>query len=483
MKKIDWFVIRSFIGPLVLTFFISTFVLLLQFLWRYMDDLVGKGLQLGDILEFLWYACWTFVPMSLPLSVLLSSLMVFGNFGEHYELVALKSAGLPLRRVMRPAIFLSLVICGIAFYFANNAVPKAYMLHRQKYHEIKTTRPAVNVQEGVYYYDIPDYVVRVGKRRDEGRYLENVQIYDHSEKRGNRALTMSNTGCMFTRENGKYLVFNLYDGYSYGEDVASGQSGMGTNRNSAENPFTRIKFDTQILIMDLSRYDSPDRGDNLYVRHQKALGLKALGLQIDTLRSRVNDRVRDLLGSIDGRNYYLGTLIGVDSANRSRMDMLLAQKGYTPQYARPEPSLKELEDAALIANAMAEDMNYYKSDIKYQQERLNAYRVEEHKKFSLSVGCLILFLIGAPLGALIRKGGMGMPVVVSVLLFIIYYMVSVIGEKSAIEGTLTCTFGSWLATFLFLPLCLFLTIQTTIDSSLLDADTWRHLFLKKEKRG
>lgn len=481
MKKIDWFVIKSFIGPLVLTFLISTFVLLLQFLWRYMDDLVGKGLQLADILEFLWYACWTFVPMSLPLSVLLSSLMVFGNFGEHYELVALKSAGIPLRRVMRPAIFMSLVICGIAFYFANNAVPKAYMLHRQKYHEIKTTRPAVNVQEGVYYYDIPDYVIRVGKRRDDGRYLENVQIYDHSEKRGNRAVTMSKTGSMFTMENGRYLVFNLYDGYSYGEDV-TGQS-MGSNRNAAEKPFTRIKFDTQTLIMDLSRYDSPDRGDNLYVRHQKALGLKALGAQIDTLRDRLDDRVEDLVGSLDGRNYYLGTLIGLDSANRARFNGLVAQKDYTPQYVRPQPTARELEDAALIANAMAEDMNYYKSDIKYNQERLNAYRVEEHKKFSLSVGCLILFLIGAPLGALIRKGGMGMPVVVSVLMFIVYYMISVIGEKSAIEGTLSCTLGSWLATLIYLPFCLFLTIQATVDSSLLDADTWRHLFMKKERRG
>ncbi|MCM1531033.1 MAG: LptF/LptG family permease [Bacteroides sp.] len=479
MKKIDKFVIKSFIGPLVLTFFIATFVLLLQFLWRYMDDLVGKGLPITDILELLWYACWTFVPMSLPLAVLLSSLMVFGNFGEHYELVAMKAAGLPLRRAMRPAIYLSLLICGIAFFFANNAVPKAYMLHRQKYHEIKTTRPAVNVQEGVYYYDIPDYVIRVGKRRDDGRYLENVQIYDHSEKRGNRAVTMSNTGSMFTMENGKYLVFNLYDGYSYGEDVSSGQSGMGSSRNSSEHPFTRIKFDTQTLVMDLSRYDSPDRGDNLYVRHQKSLGLKDLGPQIDTLRMRADDRVRDLLGSIDGRSYYLNSLIGHDSAVLAKFNTLIAQKDFQPSYTVPSYSLKEVEDAALIANAMADDMGYYKSDIKYQQECLNAYRVEEHKKFSLSVGCLILFFIGAPLGALIRKGGMGMPVVVSVLMFIIYYMISVIGEKAAIEGSLTCTLGSWLATIIYLPFGLFLTLQATVDSSLLDADTWRRMFTKK----
>lgn len=482
MKKIDKFVIKSFIGPLVLTFFIATFVLLLQFLWRYMDDLVGKGLKIADILEFLWYACWTFVPMSLPLAVLLSSLMVFGSFGEHYELVAMKSAGIPLRRVMRPAIVMSLLICGIAFFFANNAVPKAYMLHRQKYHEIKTTRPAVNVQEGVYYYGIPDYVIRVGKRRDDGRYLENVQIYDHSERRGNQAVTMSKTGSMFTMENGKYLIFNLYDGFSYGEDL-SGQSKLGSGRNKAENPFTRIKFDTQTLVINLSEYDSPEQSDQLYVRHQKSLGLKALGPQIDTLRGRVNERVHELVSSMDGRNYYLNTLIGMDSAVLERMNELLAQKDFEPTYKMPEFNNKEIENAAAVANAMADDMQYYKRDIKYQQERLNSYRVEEHKKFSLSVGCLILFFIGAPLGALIRKGGMGTPMVVSVLMFIVYYMLSVIGEKAAIEGSFTCTLGSWLATLVFFPFGLFLILQATVDSSFLDADTWRHLFVKKENRG
>ncbi|MDE6493469.1 MAG: LptF/LptG family permease [Bacteroidales bacterium] len=482
MKKIDKFVIKSFIGPLVLTFFIATFVLLLQFLWRYMDDLVGKGLKIADIMEFLWYACWTFVPMSLPLAVLLSSLMVFGSLGEHYELVAVKSAGIPLRRVMRPAIVLSFFICGIAFFFANNAVPKAYMLHRQKFHELKTTRPAVNVQEGVYYYGIPDYVIRVGKRRDDGRYLENVQIYDHSDHRGNQAVTMSKTGSMFTMKNGKYLVFNLYDGYSYGEDM-SGQSRMGSGRNASDNPFTRIKFDTQTLVMDLSEYDSPEQSDQLYVRHQKSLGLKDLGLQIDTLRNRANERVLELVGSLAGRSYYLNTLIGPDSAAVARMNALLAQNDFKPAYERPVPSRKEIENASALANAMVEDMQYYKRDIKYQQERLNAYRVEEHKKFSLSVGCLILFFIGAPLGALIRKGGMGTPMVVSVLMFITYYMLSVIGEKAAIEGSFTCTLGSWLATLVFFPFGLFLILQATIDSSLLDADTWRHLFVKREKRG
>ena len=225
MKKIDKFVLKSFIGPLVLTFLISTFVLLLQFIWRYMDDLVGKGLQLSDIAEFLWYACWTFVPMSLPMSVLLSSLMVFGSLGEHYELVSMKAAGIPLRRVMFSTILASVVISGVAFYFANNAVPKAYKLHRQKYQEMQQTRPAVNVQEGIYYYGIPDYVIRVGHKEDDGLYLEDVQIYDHSEKKGNRAVTMSNTGSMFTRDKGRYLVFNLYDGFSYGEDVEQAKFG------------------------------------------------------------------------------------------------------------------------------------------------------------------------------------------------------------------------------------------------------------------
>lgn len=473
MKKIDKFVIKSFIGPLVLTFFIATFILLLQFIWRYMDDLIGKGLPLADVLEFLWYACWTFVPMSLPLAVLLSSLMVFGTMGEHYELVAVKAAGIPLRRLMRSSIVMSVLISGIAFYFANNAVPQAYRLHRQKYHEIQTQRPAVNLQEGVYYYGIPDYVIRVGKKQDEGRYLEDVQIYDHSQKKGNCAVTMSATGSMYTCENGRYLVFNLFDGYSYGEDISSsGQSNMGSDRK-ARYPFTRIKFDTQTLVMDLSKYESGQNSDQMYVRHQKSLGLRALGYEIDTLRMRFDARVSNLVANIDSRNYYLNSMLAGDSLSRKNFDAALASSGYGPAYVLPDTTLRDLRNAASMAGALVDDMKYYERDVSYLKERLNSYRVEEHKKFSLSVGCLILFFIGAPLGALIRKGGMGMPVVVSVLLFIIYYVLSVIGEKAAIEGSITCTLGAWLSTLIFFPFGLVLTLQATVDSSFLDADTWK----------
>lgn len=481
MKKIDRFLLKSFVGPLVMTFFIATFILLVQFIWRYMDDLIGKGLPLADVLEFLWYACWTFVPMSLPLAVLLSSLMVYGNLGEHYELVAFKAAGIPVKRVMRSSVMLSIVIGGVAFYFANNAVPTAYKLHRQKYHELQTTRPAVNLQEGVYYYGIPDYVIRVGKKADEGRYLEDVQIYDHSERKGNRAVTMSERGSMYTLENGRYLVFNLFDGWTYGEDAS--QATMGSENGNAENPFTRIKFDTQTLIMDLSEYDGGKADEDMYGTHQKSLGLKALGAQIDTLKQINDKRVRDLVSNLNGRSYYLCYLLGVDSLGLERLNQELSNPDFRPDYVLPQPTKEQLHDAYLTANSMAEDMTYYKRDIFYQQERLNSYRVEEHKKFSLSVGCLILFLIGAPLGALIRKGGMGTPVVVSVIMFIVYYVLSVIGEKAAIEGSVSCTFGAWISTFLYLPLGIFLALQVTLDSSLLDADTWRHILIRRRKRG
>lgn len=499
MKKLDKFIAKSYIGPLVLTFFIATFILLLQFIWRYMDELVGKGLPFSDVAEFLWYACWTFVPLSLPLAVLLSSLMLFGTLGEHYELVAAKAAGIPLRRLMASTMVMSVLISGLAFYFTNNAVPKAYMLHRQKYHEIQTQRPAVNLQDGVYYYGIPDYVIRVSKKRDDGRYLEDVQIYDHSQRKGNCALTMSKTGSMYTLEDGRYLVFNLFDGYTYGEDISNnGQKSLTADRQ-AQNPFTCIKFDTQTLIMDLSKYDSKQNTDNLYVKHQKALALKPLGKEIDTLRMRLNERVGNLVSNINSRNYFLSSLIGNDSAVRASFNADVAAGSVSgaaasasasapseavrdSRYVLPEPTLRDLREAAALSGALVDDMEYYKRDVSYLKERLNAYRVEEHKKFSLSVGCLILFFIGAPLGALIRKGGMGMPVVVSVLLFVSYYVLSVIGEKAAIEGSLTCTLGSWLSTFVFLPFGLLLTLQVTIDSSFLDADTWRTYWNKLFKK-
>ncbi|MDE6307476.1 MAG: LptF/LptG family permease, partial [Bacteroidales bacterium] len=216
MKKLNSFLLKSYVGPLVLTFCIGIFVLLMQFLWRYVDDLVGKGLDLWTICKFMFYACWTFVPMALPLAVLLSSLMFFGNMGEHYELVALKAAGIPLRQSMRPLIGVCFGICLLAFFFANYAAPKAYLNYRVLYHEIRSKKPALDIPEGVYYKQIDGYTIRVDKKERDGAHLKGVQIYDHTAHKGNTNVTMAERGYMQTSEDGRYMTLTLYDGHTYG---------------------------------------------------------------------------------------------------------------------------------------------------------------------------------------------------------------------------------------------------------------------------
>lgn len=460
MKKLNILLLKSFIGPLLLTFFIALFILLLQFLWKYVDDLVGKGLDLFTIARFMFYVSWTLVPMALPLAVLLSSLMVFGNLGEHYELVAMKAAGISLRKAMRPLIAACLVICGIAFYFANYAVPNAYTNYRKIYYEIRTKKPAINIREGEYYNKLEGYVIRLGKKEDEGRLLKDVQIYDHTDRQGNVRMTLSKTGSMETSQDKRYLIFNLQDGYTYNEETQDPET-------RTSRPFTRIKFDKQCLVFDLSEFDLPQTDEGMFDKHHKGLTIAQLNVEMDTIAQGEKQRIAEITKSITGRDHYLRTYASSDSLAEVNSDYKLPQIDSTVYFS-----------AFNTANNTLGDMAYYKSDVLTWQERLNAYGVEWHKKYSLSFACLVLFFIGAPLGAIIRKGGLGMPVVISVLLFIAYHVINVIGEKAALKGELPVWEGVWLAPLIFLPFGIFLTIKATSDSPLLDADVWRKFFKK-----
>lgn len=477
MKKLNTFLLKSYIGPLVLTFFIGIFVLLMQFLWKYIDDLVGKGLDMWTICKFMFYACWTFVPMALPLAVLLSSLMFFGNMGEHYELVALKAAGIPLRRSMRPLIGVCFGICLLAFYFANYAVPKAYLNYRTLYHEIRTKKPALDIPEGIYYKQIDGYTIRVDKKARDGAHLKGVQVYDHTANKGNTNVTMAESGYMQTSEDGHYMTLTLYNGHTYGEDADMGQ-GMRNDRRQKDvaYPFTRVAFEKQVLLFDLSSFEMPESDMDMYNRHQRSLGLKALSARCDTLGQGRDARQAEIAQTYLLQNYHLQHYYGQDSVRAAVLPARTAESERA--YAEWRASLDEMAKirAAGKAEGFLSDAQYYRNDMYYRNEQYNSYAVEWHKKFSLSAACLILFFIGAPLGSIIRKGGMGMPVVVSVLLFVIYHVLTVIGEKSAIEGVMSCFWGMWLAPLIYLPFGILLTVQATVDSSFLDADTWRRWF-------
>ena len=462
MKKIHKLVIKAFLGPLVVTFTISMLVLLMQFLWKYVDDLVGKGLELSIILKFLYYTSLTLVPMALPITVLLASLMTLGNMGERYELVAVKSSGISLQKLLRPLFIFTIGISIVAFVFSNNVYPYAFLKYRTLLHDIQMKKPALNIREGEYYKRIDGYVIRFDKKERDGQTIHGVLIYDHTDNVGNTRLTMAKSGLMQTTDDGKYLQFRLFDGYSYVEEVKEFE-------NRHRRPFSRAKFDEQIIRFDLSSFEMGQTDEGLFKNHERGKNLSQLQDRIDTLRIQYASRAHEISRGILSRYHFYRTFL----------DDTICMENSNTEILSLE--LLEADNVNLATNylqSILSDMRYYAIDLQNRETFFKEYESQWHKKLTYPVACLLLFLIGAPLGAIIRQGGLGMPVVVSILIFILYFAVSIIGEKFAMTTELLTWKGMWISTFIFLPIGLFLLAKSTSDAAFLDADVWRRKFLK-----
>ncbi|MCL2682716.1 MAG: LptF/LptG family permease [Bacteroidales bacterium] len=463
MKKIHKLVVKAFVGPLVVTFFISMLVLLMQFLWKYVDDLVGKGLELSIILKFLYYAALTLVPMALPITVLLASLMTLGNMGERYELVAIKASGISLQKLMRPLFVFVLGIAFVAFLFSNNVFPHAFLKYRTLLHDIQMKKPALNIKEGEYYKRIDGYVIRFDKKDRDGQTIHGVRIYDHTDNVGNTRLTMAKSGLMQTTADGKYLQFTLFDGYSYAEEVKDYQ-----HRHT--RPFSRVKFDEQIIKFDLSSFEMGTTDGSLFAHHEKIQNLTKLQETIDTLTKQYVTRAQEIVKGLLSRYHFYRTFYKDSNNLIEKLNITsLAVDSLAPNY------IKSAENQARLILA---DAKFYAIDLQNRESFINDYEIEWHRKFTYPFACILLFLIGAPLGAIIRRGGLGMPVVMAVLIFIAYFATSIIGEKSVLTTGLLAWRGTWISSFIFLPIGLFLLLKATSDAAFLDADVWKRKFLK-----
>ena len=466
MRKIYWLVFKSYVGPLVLTFFISLFILLMQFLWKYIDDLVGKGLEWYVIAQLLFYASATFVPLALPLAILLSSLMTFGNLGEHYELVAMKSSGISLRKIMMPLVILSIIISISAFFFSNNMLPRANLKFFALLHDIKQTKLTLNIREGIFYNGIEGYTIRVGKKEDDGKTIHDVMIYDHSQRMGNSSLTTAKTGTMELSPDKSTLIFTLFNGNNY-EEIFSRQN-YRINR-----PFQRATFDDQYRRFSGLNF-AMNRTDEAFFRNNyQMMNLDQLKYSKDSLNSELQKRKIQLSKSVLAfvplyKNYIADTL-KTDSVMSAFPSQMVVEKG---KKVRKEVVDIAIEDARMVKNTVEFSVN----DVKARKERINKHGIEYHRKFTLSFACLVLFFIGAPLGALIRKGGFGLPMVVSVIFFVFFHVLSIIGEKYARAGVVDPAYGMWFASTVLLPLGVFLTYKATTDSPLLDTEAWTKLF-------
>lgn len=450
---------KTYLGLMALTFSIAMFVLMLQFLWQKMESLIGKGLETAFILKMMLYACATIVPMALPLSILLASIMTMGNLGERYEYVAMKAAGLSLWRILSPLIVLSFLLSLLAFFFSNNVMPKAEEELKLMVYEIKSKKPAINIRPNEFYYDIDSYVIRIGESDKKTGLMRNVLIYDHSDDMGKTAVIKADSGRMVTMDKGNTLVFNLYEGENFQEDIGG--------ENYTKRPLTRIHFKKQVLRFDISNFALQQADSNRYKDYYKVMNIARLSKSIDSLQTSMDKEKNFVLWSMGEdvyakNNHFKGTI----------------ERDFYKDY----DTLTQERKAS--ANEYAEmKLNNFKSQYENLQqvtkdnvEYLNRHKIEYHRKFALSLACVILFFIGAPLGAIIRKGGLGMPIVVSVISFVLYYVTGEMGTMLARSGTIAPWFGMWLSTIIFLPIGILLTVKATSDSKVLSLEAWEKLW-------
>jgi lipopolysaccharide export system permease protein len=458
-----------------MTLFIAIFVLLMQFLWKYVDDLVGKGLEWYIILELLLYAAASLVPLALPLAILLSSIMTFGNFGENYELVAMKSAGMSLIKIMSPLIIQTGFVCLIAFYFSNNVLPLANLKMQTLLYDITHQKPAIDIKEGIFYNNIDNYSIRIGKKEKNGELLKNLMIYDHTSRMGNNKVIFAKEGTMKFSDDNRYLILHLFEGYSYDEQGAY-------NREKPNLPLVRVKFKEELVRMDLTGFDFSRTDEEMFKDNYQMMNLSQLDEAVNNLISEGEKRDQDYKSYLSD-NFYRSANVVKDTLSPVSDKPAIAAIDLN-SFSRSDKILALETASNLIRSAKAYTESYI-YDMDNRQRYIGRHKVEWHRKLTLSFACMILFFVGAPLGAIIRKGGLGMPVVVSFIFFIMFHILSITGEKFVKEGVMEAHIGMWMASVILLPVGIFLTYKASKDSVLFDLtaylDFFKKLFSKKQK--
>lgn len=481
MKKVHLLVIQAFIRPFIVTFFIVMFVLLMLFLFKYIDDLIGKGFEWYVILELLLYASATNVAMALPLAMLLSSIMTFGSLGENYELVAIKSAGISLQKAMRPLFILVALLSASAFLFSDYMLPVANLKMGSLLYDVRNQKAAFLITEGVFNNSIPGYTIRVKKKDADGQTLHGVVIYEHANGAGN--VLRADQGKMYRTADDQYLVLKLKNGVRYEE----------TSGDKVYNPrqrFTRYYFKETEQKFDLGSFKMQRTDEDLFKSNYAMLNLKQLKYYRDSSETQLDSSLtmnsRSLLSTIAFFNQsYLWNLKRNDTAAKphpksskeieSYKNSILEVMPKDRRQASISNAQSEISSVDAVLTAATDQSKSYKT-------RIRRYIIEYQRKFTLAFSCIVLFSIGAPLGAIIRKGGLGLPVVMSIIFFLIYHIISTIGEKAAKEGSLSPIIGMWIAIIILTPLGVFLTYKAASDSALFDVEVYKQFFQKTWKR-
>lgn len=466
----------------------------MQTIWKYLEDLVGKGLELAVIFEFIFYFAIHLIPMALPLAILLSSIMVFGNLAERYELVAIKAAGVSLLKAMRPMFVISILMAIGAFYTANNLIPKANLSWGALLYDVTKKKPAMNIVDNVFFKDIDGYAIRVGKKHEDNQTIEDIIIYvDERKFNGNNNILIAKRGKMTVSEDKQMMTLYLEDGRRYQELVNDPKY-----RNT--RPHNTMEFESYNLTIDLTELAFNRTEKERFSEDHRMMDVEQLGIRIDSLSDYIAGR-KDKLYQYIEPYFFLpsDTMVVADSSVSDRVDELLARaeilkvkEAKTISVVVPsgikkarlqaipadtEKPLNEvtIERAIQNANNVKRISANNMDDSAAQRDLKARYLVEWHRKYTLAISCILLFFIGAPLGAIIKKGGFGLPLVVSLLLFILYYVMGIFGEKLVKQGAIQPILGMWLGLIVFFPLAIFLTYKASRDSQLFDADAYKSI--------
>jgi len=536
MKKIDKLVLTAFTGPFIITFLVVVFILLNINMLRYFDDIIGKGLEYIVIAQLFFYFAIFTIPTALPLAVLLSSLITFGNLGEHFELTAIKASGISLVRTLQPIFIFVLVLTVVGFYVNNNLVPKAALEAYSLLYDIKQKKPALELREGVFYNGLPDISIKVDKKfpKDESA-LKGIIVYDHRKNDGNREVTKADSGRMYTILNERYLKFELYNGYNYTEGASDEQEMTGQkSAKTSKETLTRNKFYKTEAVFDLSSFDLQQTDKKWFQGNRIMRNLGQLDHDIDSINREV---MQSRLAHYENQNSFFTYLYrdrqvvipdvllkfkrDEDSIRQIRLEQDSAainaknhapsptgivkkamMKGITPNYDKPKAADSIVVKAKALVNDSAfaakidsvynlptatdviqsannrarQAKNYLENNNSTADNYLHekwVFEIQWHKIISNAVACICMFLIGAPLGAIIKKGGLGVPFLVSILFFIIYYLLSMQGEKLAKQGAVSALTGIWAADLILFMIGLLFLRQARVDARLFEADFYR----------
>lgn len=470
IKKIDIFVFKAYSLLFVGTFFICLFIFMMQFMWRYVDELIGKGLTLDVLAHFFYYAGLTLIPMSLPLAILLASLITFGNLGERFELLSMKAAGIPLIRILQPIIIFNILLCIGSFYFQNVTGPEAQKKFYTLIYSMKQKSPELEIPEGIFYSEIPGYNIFVEKKGKENGMLYGVMIYSTTDGYEDAQIVLADSAELKTTADEKHLMLTMYAGERFRNIQAQGNMMARANVPYMRETFIQetdlIPFDNNFNMMDA----------NVFSGSAQTKNLREIETGLDSLAHKSDSIGRSLFAYLQNTTYRRKVNIASqDSAKIARQtlnfDTLYSQLTVSQQ----QSILRNAMQKSTVATNEYEFRGLISKDI---DQSTRTHWVEWHKKFTLSLACLFFFFIGAPLGAIIRKGGLGVPVVISVTIFIFYYIINVSGEKMAKSGEWVPWFGEWLSSMVLCPIGIFLTYKANKDSAVFNIEAYINVIRK-----